>query len=270
MKVINLLKTSLELFKNKITHSIYQKKSNFDNELSDIMLEVKKNGICVIPDFMDKEICQDIIKEIDKLFIKHKEYIWSDELKSDKRAFGINNVSELINYKYYMNPLIIETRKAYYKLEDNDIIGCTMANKIIPTDNNLGSGQGWHRDSVNTKQFKAILYLTDVTKKRGAFQYIKGSQKKKSVLEGIVRHDFNHNHNRFSNSEIEKFTNNKKYDISTFTGKAGTLLLVDTSGIHRGMPIEEKNRYALTNYYWISPEKGGKPHYEKLDKYMIK
>ena len=32
--------------------------------------------------------------------------------------------------------------------------------------------------------------------------------------------------------------------------KAGTLILVDTSSIHRGMPIIAGVRYALTNYFY--------------------
>ena len=34
------------------------------------------------------------------------------------------------------------------------------------------------------------------------------------------------------------------------TGKAGTLILFDASLIHRGRPLEEGCRYALTNYYY--------------------
>jgi hypothetical protein len=28
------------------------------------------------------------------------------------------------------------------------------------------------------------------------------------------------------------------------------VIIVDTSGLHRGMPIRSGERYALTNYYW--------------------
>ena len=38
--------------------------------------------------------------------------------------------------------------------------------------------------------------------------------------------------------------------IETIKGKAGTLILVDTSLIHRGKPLVNGCRYALTNYYY--------------------
>ena len=38
--------------------------------------------------------------------------------------------------------------------------------------------------------------------------------------------------------------------MHTFTAKAGTLILFDSSTIHRGAPITAGTRYALTNYYY--------------------
>ena len=38
--------------------------------------------------------------------------------------------------------------------------------------------------------------------------------------------------------------------IKTLEGKAGTLILVDTSMIHRGKPLNHGSRYAITNYYY--------------------
>jgi hypothetical protein len=43
---------------------------------------------------------------------------------------------------------------------------------------------------------------------------------------------------------------NNKDLLKTITGAAGDLILVDTSIIHRGCPLNEKKRYALTNYYY--------------------
>ena len=54
-------------------------------------------------------------------------------------------------------------------------------------------------------------------------------------------------HTRFSNEEIELL---KKFKIKTLNASAGTLILVDTSLIHRGCPILKGVRYALTNYYF--------------------
>ena len=52
---------------------------------------------------------------------------------------------------------------------------------------------------------------------------------------------------RFSKQEIKKL---KAYKILTIKAKAGALILVDTSLIHRGKPLQKKKRYAMTNYYF--------------------
>ena len=52
---------------------------------------------------------------------------------------------------------------------------------------------------------------------------------------------------RFSDQELNIFNKEKKI---TLTGKAGTLILFDGSLIHRGKPILDGKRYALTNYYF--------------------
>ena len=41
------------------------------------------------------------------------------------------------------------------------ILETTLAAKLSHKKGNLGSGQGWHRDSY-FRQFKAMAYLTDV------------------------------------------------------------------------------------------------------------
>ena len=52
---------------------------------------------------------------------------------------------------------------------------------------------------------------------------------------------------RFTDQELNILNKEKKI---TLTGKAGTLILFDGSLIHRGKPILEGKRYALTNYYF--------------------
>ena len=51
---------------------------------------------------------------------------------------------------------------------------------------------------------------------------------------------------------------NKKNKITEITAKAGTLILVDTSYLHRGKPLENNSRYALTNYFFSNKFKDHK------------
>ena len=57
---------------------------------------------------------------------------------------------------------------------------------------------------------------------------------------------------RITNESVQKILKKNPEDLITVTGKKGTLIFVNTSMIHRGKPLNKKNRYALTNYYYQS------------------
>ena len=71
------------------------------------------------------------------------------------------------------------------------------------TQNNLGSGGGWHRDSIH-KEYKAIVYLKDVDENSGNLQIIKKSNNYNSLLNAhhLLKKDLLDT--RFTNSEVSK------------------------------------------------------------------
>ena len=119
----------------------------------------------------------------------------------------------------------------------------------LKSGNNGSSGGGWHRDSFFS-QFKAILYLTDVEKNNGPFEILPGSHHLSSVLSGINRVGLGFMQNRISDNEVEIFERKLSLKRKTFTGNAGTLILFNSTTIHRGSPIFTGERLALTNYYY--------------------
>ena len=54
----------------------------------------------------------------------------------------------------------------------------------------------------------------------------------------------------FNQKTVEKILNDGPERLKTLTAKAGTVVLVDTSTIHRGLPLKNGTRYALTNYFF--------------------
>ena len=55
---------------------------------------------------------------------------------------------------------------------------------------------------------------------------------------------------RFNVQEVDRLVKENPERLKTLTAKAGTVVLVDTSTIHRGVPMKEGTRYALTNYFF--------------------
>lgn len=178
--------------------------------------------------------------------------IWRDQLASDERIYGferlVNDVVDVcginelkeIGSKYVGRPL-----KSWFM----------MANRVRCAPGNLGSGGGWHRDSPFTHQFKSILYLSDVQLDNGPFEYVPYSHltAAKLAVRGSVRLD----QSRICDEEFRQ----SRLESQPFTGPAGTLLLADTRGIHRGRPIKMGARYAITTYFF---EKEVPSQFEKL------
>jgi hypothetical protein len=267
-KYINYIRTQAELAKQMVLQSAFESEIEVDRQVAAITEEVHANGIAVVKQFLSPETCSLLINEIDNLIATRHNELWKDDIGADYRVWGMDRVSVLAS-QFYTDTLIRGLRSSYYKLEDKDLHGFTMANRIEAKEGNLGSGGGWHRDVVNERQLKTILYLSDVSLTNGPFEYIRNTHKKESVLKSILDHNFEFNHNRFSESDVEKILSYPEYSSEIFIGNAGTLIVADTSGVHRGMPIQEGTRYAMTNYCWVSPSKGGNGIPKKIQNILI-
>jgi len=124
-----------------------------------------------------------------------------------------------------------------------------MAGRVTAAPGNRGSGGGWHRDSF-ARQFKAIIYLDDVDESRGPFEYLTETTSLGSMVRDIWRGGLAYGQTRLPETQVEPLIAGRPGALRTVTGRAGTLVLADTRGIHRGMPIATGARHALTNYYF--------------------
>jgi hypothetical protein len=204
----------------------------------------KKNGYIILDKKLDSVICDKIISSFEKCISDNN--TWVDDTKSDTRLFYaqkyIKEIDCILNNNLY-NSI---SRKFYGKKINQKF---SLMNKVVPTENNLGSGAGWHRDSPTSHQLKVLIYLSDVEKGNGQFQYIENSFKKFDIFKTVLRYKWTDKY-RFSENEISKYIKDFKTKIVDITGEKGTIVIVDTKGIHRGAPIEFGKRYAMFNYYY--------------------
>jgi len=219
-----------------------------DSQQEKLLHELNLFGVTVIPNYYSSEECEKIKKDIDAMISDDSVKKWYDDAQSDSRIFASHNYSEHIK-KFHTDSFLRSIGESYTKSEL--INSHTLGAKLIAKENNLGSGGGWHRDSVYKIQYKSIAYLTDVTIETGPFEYLLGSHKKSTILKSIIENNFESNQNRMTEEEIANFKSSNPSLISkTFTATKGSVILVDTSGIHRGTPIQTGERYALTNYFF--------------------
>ncbi len=244
--IFNYLKFVKYNFKqyNKHKYNKIESDGNFSIDAK-LFSDFNRNGYVVLENFLSKKECNNFINSINQFISKKPKYVWNDKLKSDTRIFGAENISLPFN-KISKNQFIKNFGSRLF--QQNLSLLMIMANKLIYKKNNLGSGSGWHRDA-HSKQFKAIIYLTDVKNNNGPFQLIEKSNSFLFNLKLFIKFKLKFPNTRFLNEEIQSLVN-KKNKITTIQGKPGTMILINTNLIHRGSPIKKGKRLAFTYYFY--------------------
>lgn len=225
-----------------------------DDQLRKLLKQVWDEGYVVVPGFLDEQTCDAMKDEVDHLLDEHADKAQVTSEGADHRLFGVERVSPTLN-QFWEHPMLVQAFQIYCKPEQ--VTGFTMANRITASENNLGSGNGWHRDTASSRQFKSILYLTDVADENGPFQYLRKSHTPWSRVWTSMEFKTLFRERRYDTDELTELLDSCQQQIVTLTAPKGTLILADTSGIHRGKPLISGCRYALTNYFMndsISPQ----------------
>jgi len=128
------------------------------------------------------------------------------------------------------------------------------------------ASQRWHRDFEEIRMCKMFIYLSDVTEESGPFVYIRGSH-----LGGPWRSVFPQKPGKGCyppDGGVEK-----KIPKSTqliCTGKAGTIVFADTTGLHRGGYGKAGGRIMFTAGYNSSAALGRRRYHMPADQTTLK
>jgi Phytanoyl-CoA dioxygenase (PhyH) len=107
------------------------------------------------------------------------------------------------------------------------------------------ASQLWHRDFDDQHLLKAFLYLVDVDASAGPFEYVGGSQPGGPHMETMKWGPMQTG--RVSEEDVQ--THLPADAIKTFTAPRGTVILCNTSGLHRGGFATERPRALATATY---------------------
>jgi hypothetical protein len=115
------------------------------------------------------------------------------------------------------------------------------------------ASQCWHRDPEDEHIVKVFVYLSDVDEEAGPFEYIRGS-----AAGGRYGHLWPWGEgNRYPPSnELEAAV--ELDDRSTVIGPAGTVIICDTGGFHRGGFVRHKPRILAISTYLRRDAKEGR------------
>ena len=224
----------------------------------DLLNTLVQDGIVILNYYVDSNVCNQIVAELEETSNKILQGTFDghhSKHQLKQKAFRIGEVDKLSDTAdkiFFKDRLINEIAKAYvsktafsyrreadYKLE---------AGHLLQAD--LPHFDDWRH------RFKAFLYLTDVNEDNAPFVYYKGSHEQHSwkykyhleyELEGTSGR-----YGHFFLQEMEAIKKMRNYEELVCTGKAGTLILADFRGIHKGTTLKNGKRILLNNTFGIA------------------
>lgn len=251
------------LFLNREGRSLYQNQHFiFSAHEKDIIRGLHEKGIYIthisqfFPDNVFHELRQYVEKrwkdaDIEAWKNKRDTMIVGDKMKS--KEYFLVNVWEGPHVLDFTHPFIrlsvseplVRVVSGYLGVLPKFRYWALEATMPMPEGMRTYASQEWHRDPDDQQLVKVFLYLNDIDETAGPFSYLQYSQRG-----GKWRHLFPQHPPR-GTYKVPRAVNDfiPKEDIITCTGKAGTIIFCDTSGLHRGGYASSHQRFMYTSAY---------------------
>lgn len=223
-----------------------------------IAAALKKDGVAIthIEELFDKEVGDYLEKEalirlasadIQKEIREKEERIGSETIKSDYIVHlfgGYGRENPLFDehnpfIQFCLHDRVLEIVGTYFGMAPKFKMFSLNSTLLMPKEGKRVFSQNWHRDSNDIRDTKIFLYLNDVDEGTGPFMYVKGSQ-----LGGRWRRFYGKLGEYPDTKELERTIPDE--DRITCTGRKGTLVFADTSGLHSGGYSTTRRRLMFT------------------------
>lgn len=217
------------------------------------MANLKQKGYWIIEDVYSKDYCNSLIDFINNY--KEENNIEINYKGTELRIWDAQKKNNLF-LRFYQESNHLLSRLLGSRQEAKTLLA--IKNLPLNSDDDDSKKGRWHLDSFRN-QLKTFLFLTDTNENSGVFEFIPESHKMIFKLNMLFRgHYFRlsdffkgkkkRSYQWLNDSLIEKLLSTDMPSMPVLC-KAGTVLIVDTSAIHRARPCSEGHRYALTAYY---------------------
>lgn len=144
------------------------------------------------------------------------------------------------------NPGILNIVNGYMEMWSKFFFMNLNITTPMPAGSEAVSSQLWHRDPEDRKMCKIFIYLNDVDENSGPFIYVKGSHysgKWGQLFRQKPPRGFYPPKGAVENIVPEN-------DVVTAIGPAGTVILCDTSGLHKGGYAKSNERHMFTGGFF--------------------
>lgn len=242
--------------KNKYYRKYYKAKNESNNPK--LLSKLLNDGIAVIENFMPPEFCHSIANQSSKILLELRKGLIDDSYKFYR--FTEYGIYRLLNFdticsksQKFFNDRVINNlatsyvgkgARSYQRMIE---LKCDLEKNSISETNHFDDWR--HR-------FKAFLYLTDVEIENGPFAFYPKSHtgkhwKMQRLLKeyNYFKYHKNGDFGYFNNKETQEFEKNTGFAKVRYPGRAGTLILVDTKGVHSGTNLISGQRILLASYF---------------------
>ncbi len=210
---------------------------------------VKRQGFAVLQSRATPEGCTHIKAFIDQYPKENAEINYGG---TEKRIWGSHTKDPAIRA---FGEISDQVMRAVFNAQPKVKTVLSYSNHPIPQEDRLITGR-WHLDSLR-HQYKLFCFLSRTEERTGPLEVVPGTHrtafKMWSLMSGqyIAPSDLGSGKRRYQklNEQWVDAKCRKSGGSVPFLCEAGTLILVDTSAIHRARPCLEGHRYALCAYY---------------------
>ena len=213
-------------------------------EVKQVAASIRKNGFHVFDRTLDPETCQKLIHF--SLTHPAKAVAHNGDSVPEHSVFNRGN-PQSIRHQFAADELFqdetiqeLATDPFFFSIAQ-EYLGFNPVFDVLamwwsaPTKNEQlqsRAAQLYHFDMDRLKFVKFFVYLTDVGPDNGPHCYVRGSHKRKPAA--LLKDG------RLSDKEILDYY--PAEDVFELTGKSGTILAVDTRGLHKGKPLVADDR----------------------------
>lgn len=226
-----------------------------NKKVADICNRLDEDGYYIFPDLLAKETVEELKNfalntPLHYLIPENKSISYSKEeviYKDSKNLSNRYQILDIQNFKRSETALNIVLDENFLHIANEylgskpilDLVVMWWSNSLseLTIDENTKellknrSAQMFHFDMDRLKFLKFFIYLTDVDANTGPHVYVKGTHKK---IPGYIKQD-----GRYSDTYVAE---HDEKNIVEINGKAGSIIAVDTRGLHKGKELSQGER----------------------------
>jgi len=217
-------------------------------QVSDFGEQIRTNGYCTFPQRLSPEVCDALTRfattHSAPLFPRREgcpeRAVYSRENPlGDTYWFEEQSLLDCAEIQQLMADLsLLSVAQAYLECAPIlDIVGMWWSTIAHFEDTSKGAaGQLFHFDMNRVKWLKVMFYLTDVDSGGGPHCFVKKTHKAGTQPRELLRNGYV----RYTDEEVRQFYSEES--IVELTGKRGTIVAVDTRGLHKGKTPDTHDR----------------------------